>query len=184
MFTSLYKYLWLILPQMKSAPLCIQAVPCSGLSASILCFLRRVLFKKDTRVENTKDLWCRSFTLYTEDRTKHSKHLTVSMREANDKGGWSYWQCGGDGMKCDVRQSMLVIWEKPQNLAAVTLWGRYGSWWKTKRWAQNAMIIAVTMNYAVGHEDKINLETECKWHNQLKKRWPSGASVTEGYWDG
>lgn len=59
-------------------------------------------------------------------------------------------------MKCDVRQSMLVMWEKPQILQL------YGSWWKTKRWAQNAMMVAVTMNYAVGHEDKIHLKTECK----------------------
>lgn len=33
-------------------------------------------------------------------------------------------------MKCDARKSMLVVREKQQDLAAVTLWGRYGSWLK------------------------------------------------------
>lgn len=40
-----------------------------------------------------------------------------------------------------------------------------------KRWAQNAVMTAVTMNYAVGHEDKIRLKTECKSAKKKMTKW-------------
>lgn len=39
-----------------------------------------------------------------------------------------------------------------------------------KRWTQNTLMTVVTMNYAVGHEDKISLKAECKKHGQLKRK--------------